>query len=81
MTDHQKQVLNQVRNLLGEHFDGFVLAVSGTTEDGSGSFDDVLYDGGFAAALGLSQILSHSLEEEMLDSRSAWTGNVEEDDE
>jgi len=60
MTPAQEQVLKRACLELGEHFDGFGLAVTWKTDDGFVQ-KRISYDGGFYQAMGLFAQAHHDM--------------------
>ena len=56
MTPAQDDALKHVADVLGEHFDTFVVSVCATTEDDKGDYTTAIYGGGFAAGMGLLEL-------------------------
>lgn len=56
MNEKQKEVWEQVKEMLGEHFDAFTLAICANDIDDEGhQLMQISFDGGWIAAFGLAE--------------------------
>lgn len=68
LSDKQQEVLDQVNNLLSEHFDAHVIVFSAYDVDDEGhEIQDYLFAGGRAAAIGMCDMTSAAIMEKHLE--------------
>lgn len=66
MTEQQAAILEQVTDLLGEHFSAYTMAVSCETEDGNFA-SYYTYRGNYYEALGLADMNLQTMREDAVD--------------
>lgn len=68
MTEKQKEVMNQVDNLLREHFDGHALCVHMNDVDDTGASETLTsFNGTVMMGIGLAEYMAHKLK------KRAWS--------